>query len=228
MSFSLKVATVAALTFSALAAVMASDTTLADESAPVAHVPGAAPALSYEISSPAPAHTNVAAASPRAVSFAPSREVVQPLAMLDTDAISSRPAASLGALVAGYDRAPELDEQGRCLAGAIYFEAKSESLAGQLAVAHVVINRARSGRFASSLCGVVHQPGQFSFVRGGTIPTVNTSSRDWTEAAAIARIAMEGAVASPAEGALYFHARRVSPGWGRPRVAVIDNHIFYR
>lgn len=227
MSFSLKVATLAALTFSALAAVMASDTTLAGESAPVAHVPGVTPTLPYETSSSS-SSVDKAAAPTRGASFAPSREVVQPLATLDTDAVSSRPAASLGALVAGYDRAPELDEQGRCLAGAIYFEAKSESLAGQLAVANVIINRARSGRFADSLCGVVRQPGQFSFVRGGSIPAINTSSRDWTEAAAIARIAMDGAVASPAEGALYFHARRVSPGWGRPRVAVIDNHIFYR
>lgn len=216
----------AALTFSALAAVMASDVTLAGESAPVAASAGSAPALPYTLQA-APASPGPKPAA-SAVSFAAPREIAQPLASLDTDALAPRPIASLTQLVSGYDTAPELDEQGRCLAGAVYFEAKSESLSGQLAVAHVVLNRAKSGRFASSLCGVVFQPGQFSFVRGGAMPPINTSSRDWTEAAAIARIAMEGTVASPVEGALFFHARRVAPGWGRPRVGVIDNHVFYR
>jgi hypothetical protein len=69
-----------------------------------------------------------------------------------------------------------------CLAGAIYFEAKSESLEGQLAVADVIINRARSGRFPASLCGVVFQRSQFSFVRGGDFPPIARSSQDWREA----------------------------------------------
>ena len=116
----------------------------------------------------------------------------------------------------------------RCLAGAIYFEAKGESLPGQLAVGRVVVNRAKSGRFPDSYCGVVYQRSQFSFVRGRTMPAIRTNSQDWREAVAIARIADAGSWESPAEGALFFHATRVSPGWRLARVTRIDNHVFYR
>lgn len=138
------------------------------------------------------------------------------------------PASSLVELVENQPLPETLDPEMQCLAGTVYFESKGESLAGQLAVARVVINRARSGDFPDSICGVVHQPSQFSFLRGGRIPEVKTSSRDWREAVAIAQIAMADAWNSEAEGALYFHARRVSPGWNRSRLAAIDNHIFYR
>ena len=60
------------------------------------------------------------------------------------------------------------------------------------------------------------------------MPAIPTSSRDWREAVAIARIADAGAWQSPAEGALFFHAARVSPGWRLTRVARVDNHVFYR
>ena len=138
------------------------------------------------------------------------------------------PASSLVELVENQPLPETLDPEMQCLAGTVYFESKGESLAGQLAVARVVINRARSGEFPDSICGVVHQPSQFSFLRGGRIPEVKTSRRDWREAVAIAQIAMADAWNSEAEGALYFHARRVSPGWNRSRLAAIDNHIFYR
>ena len=138
------------------------------------------------------------------------------------------PASSLAELVENQPLPETLDPEMQCLAGTVYFESKGESLAGQLAVASVVINRSRSGEFPDSICGVVHQPSQFSFLRGGRIPDVKTSSRDWREAVAIAQIAMADAWNSEAEGALYFHARRVSPGWNRSRLAAIDNHIFYR
>jgi spore germination cell wall hydrolase CwlJ-like protein len=116
----------------------------------------------------------------------------------------------------------------KCLAGAVYFESKGESLEGQLAVARVIINRAKSGRFADSLCGVVYQPSQFSFVRGHGMPPIREESRSWREAVAIAQIAADDSWDSLAEGALFFHARRVAPGWGKARLASIDNHIFYR
>lgn len=115
-----------------------------------------------------------------------------------------------------------------CLAGAIYFEAKSETLEGQLAVGRVVVNRARSGRFPSSYCGVVYQPSQFSFIRGSAMPAANRSSAAWKQAVALAQIAHEGRWTSVAEGALFFHAARVSPGWRLKRIARIDNHVFYR
>lgn len=121
-----------------------------------------------------------------------------------------------------------LSRELECLAGAVYFEAKGESLEGQLAVGRVVINRARSGRFPTSYCGVVFQRSQFSFVRGNAMPPIPRASRDWQEAVAIAKIAVANAYPSQAEGALFFHATRVSPGWRLTRVARVDNHVFYR
>lgn len=115
-----------------------------------------------------------------------------------------------------------------CLAGAIYFESKSESLQGQLAVGHVIANRADSGRFPSSYCGVVFQRSQFSFVRGRSMPPIPRASRDWQEAVAIAKIVDQELRPSPVGKAMFFHARRVSPGWRLTRVATLGNHIFYR
>ncbi len=136
-------------------------------------------------------------------------------------------ADSLAQLVAATPRPAALDSELRCLAGAVYFESRGESLVGQLAVAHVVINRAQSGRFPKSLCGVVHQRSQFSFVRGGKMPAVREGAQ-WSNAIAIAQIARDGSWKNRAPGALFFHARYVSPGWRKTRVAQIDNHIFYR
>lgn len=137
-------------------------------------------------------------------------------------------ATSLASLVEATPAPEQLSDELRCLAGAIYFEAKSETMAGQLAVGRVIVARARSGRFPASYCGVVYQPSQFSFVRGHAIPAVNTASRDWIKATKIAMIADHGSWKSPVEGAMFFHAARVSPSWGKVRMARIDNHVFYR
>jgi N-acetylmuramoyl-L-alanine amidase len=115
-----------------------------------------------------------------------------------------------------------------CLATAVYFEAKGEPLKGQLGVAHVILNRTHSGRFPHSACGVVRQPGQFSFVHGGRLPAVSHAGAQWRTAVAIAAIALSGDVAPPAPKALFFHARYVAPGWHLTRVASIGNHVFYR
>jgi len=101
-------------------------------------------------------------------------------------------------------------------------------LAGQLAVGEVIANRANSGRFAKTYCGVLTQRGQFSFVRGGSIPSVPKSSRQWQTAVAVAKIVAQKLKASAAPKALFFHARHVSPKWRLKRVASIGNHIFYR
>lgn len=137
-------------------------------------------------------------------------------------------AASLAEMVAAQPVSDELSPELKCLASAIYFESRSESLSGQLAVGRVIVNRTRSGRFPSSYCGVVYQPSQFSFVHGAYQRAADTRSRLWHNALAIAQIAHTGAWQSEAEGALYFHAARVSPKWRLHRVAQIDNHIFYR
>jgi spore germination cell wall hydrolase CwlJ-like protein len=137
-------------------------------------------------------------------------------------------ASSLAELVKAHGAATELNAETRCLAGAVYFESKGESLSGQLAVARVVLARSKSGRFPSSICGVVYQPSQFSFVRGGKMPRIDTGGSNWKNAVAISKIALDGSWKSPVEGALFFHARYVSPGWRLKRMGAIDNHIFYR
>jgi spore germination cell wall hydrolase CwlJ-like protein len=139
-----------------------------------------------------------------------------------------RSADSLAALVAAQPQPSELPRELHCLAGAVYFEAKSETLAGQLAVGRVVVARSKSGRFPNSYCGVVFQRSQFSFVRGGAMPTIAKKSAQWRNAVAIAQIAHAGAWKSPTEGALFFHAAYVSPGWHLKRIARIDGHVFYR
>jgi len=138
------------------------------------------------------------------------------------------PVDSLDELVAETDLDDTIDPETRCLATAVYYEARSESLSGQLAVAHVVLARSKSGRFPTSLCGVVTQPGQFSFVRAGRLPAAPMNAGQWRTARAIAQIAEDGSWENPARGALYFHAARVSPNWNRARVTRIGGHVFYR
>ncbi len=156
-----------------------------------------------------------------------------PVAPLDDEKLIEaeppvRSARSLVALVSAQPQPSDLSRELNCLAGAVYFEAKSESLPGQLAVGRVVVARSKSGRFPNSYCGVVFQRSQFSFVRGNTMPGIVKSSRQWKNAVAIAQIAHSGSWQSTVEGALYFHAARVSPGWRLTRVGRIDNHVFYR
>lgn len=148
-----------------------------------------------------------------------------PISSSDDDVIS---ASSLPELVRAQDTDDALSAEERCLAGAVYFESKGESLAGQLAVARVVMARANSGRFPTTLCGVVFQKSQFSFVRGGDMPPIAAGSTHWRNAVAISKIALDGSWKSPVEGALFFHARHVSPGWRLTRLGSVDNHIFYR
>ena len=115
-----------------------------------------------------------------------------------------------------------------CLAVGIYYESKSEPLAGQLAVGQVIANRSHSGRFAPTYCGVLFQRSQFSFVRGHSYPAPARASRQWENAVAIAKIVDQKLHISSVPGALFFHAKRVSPGWHLARLGAVGNHIFYR
>jgi spore germination cell wall hydrolase CwlJ-like protein len=139
-------------------------------------------------------------------------------------------ATSLQDLVGDMPVETELSVDMKCLAQAVYFEARGEPLAGQLAVARVVINRASSGLYPSDYCSVVTQRKQFSFVRDGRIPQANESSLEWLRAKAIAQIAHQDLWHSEAGDALYFHATYVHPGWAnqKTQLARIDTHIFYR
>lgn len=137
--------------------------------------------------------------------------------------------ADLAAKVAQLRSSEPGSRELECLAVGIYFESKSEPLAGQLAVGQVIANRANSkGRFPGSYCGVLFQRGQFSFIRGRSWPAVKRSSRQWQNAVAIAKIVDQDLHESPVGNALFFHARYVSPRWRLKRVASIGNHVFYR
>lgn len=120
------------------------------------------------------------------------------------------------------------DAELNCLAIGVYYESKGEPLEGQLAVAEVILNRAESGRFPRSVCGVLKQRGQFSFVRGGRLPQPPEGARAWKTALAVAQVARGDMWDSKVSNALFFHARHVSPGWRRARVGSVGNHIFYR
>lgn len=195
-------------------------------------------------SSVAPAQVNPAAEPLPAEEWAPLPEVIaqqllqestDPLAPLaeaeevaQTEDETIEPGATLAETVAKLRDTDPGNRELECLAGAIYFEAKSESLQGQLAVGHVIANRATSGRFPASYCGVVYQRSQFSFVRGRSMPHIPRASQDWKDAVAIARIVDQELHPSPMGKALFFHARRVSPGWKLTRVGTLGNHVFYR
>jgi N-acetylmuramoyl-L-alanine amidase len=138
----------------------------------------------------------------------------------DTIVEAPAPEKDLETLVAEMRGTDPGGRQLECLAVGIYFESKGEPLIGQLAVGEVIANRSTSGRFPTTYCGVLFQRGQFSFIRGKRLPSVPRS---------IAKIVDQDLKDSAADDALFFHAKRVRPGWKRlKRVASIGNHIFYR
>ncbi|MBB3912171.1 cell wall hydrolase [Sphingomonas desiccabilis] len=161
---------------------------------------------------------------PQTVTFAASTPIVQAVGTASVTATFG----SLAAAVAAQPSNAGEDEQINCLATGIYYEAKGEPLSGQLAVAEVILNRTQSGRFPDTACGVLKQRGQFSFVRGGKLPEPNAGSTAWRTAVAVAHVAKRALWDSPADGALFFHARHLAPRWGKARVASVGNHIFYR
>jgi N-acetylmuramoyl-L-alanine amidase len=172
------------------------------------------PSRAWQIKGPPPAVPALPAPS-KAVSPEPAVALPPPAASLERETAD--------------DQAPALDSEDECLATAVYFEAKGEPMRGQLAVAQVIVNRTRSGRFPDSLCGVVRQRGQFSFVRAGHLPAVPRGCAAWRKAVAVAHTARRGLGDDrPAGDALFFHARYVSPSWHSVRVATIGNQIFYR
>jgi spore germination cell wall hydrolase CwlJ-like protein len=136
----------------------------------------------------------------------------------------------LYALVDKFASNAALDEETNCLATAVYFESRGESVEGQLAVARVVINRAASGRYPSDWCGVVKQPYQFSFVRHGQFPQADTNSNAWRRAEAVAELAAANIVPSVGPNVLWYHANYVAPAWrhGLQEVSQIGAHIFYQ
>lgn len=131
--------------------------------------------------------------------------------------------------VAGYER------EHRCLSEAIYYEARGESRAGQVAVAEVVLNRVRSRAYPNTVCGVVYQGSQrvtgcqFSFTCDGSMNS-RPRGRPWRVAREIATEVMAGEHESVTGNATHYHTTAVWPRWA-PRLIEtnrIGAHIFYR
>jgi spore germination cell wall hydrolase CwlJ-like protein len=139
------------------------------------------------------------------------------------------PATPLADLVLAYAGTQTGDREMECLANAVYFEARSEPIEGQLAVAEVVLNRSVSGRYPADLCAVITQKAQFSFIRRGRFPRADRGSEAWKKAVAIASIARQKLAGSLPSSCLWYHAAYVSPKWGKrlTREAQIGLHIFY-
>jgi spore germination cell wall hydrolase CwlJ-like protein len=126
-------------------------------------------------------------------------------------------------------------EEWQCLAEALYFEARGESVPGQFAVAEVILNRVDSDKFPGSICKVVKQGAnrknacQFSFACDGIAEVIHEPSA-FEQAGKIARIMLDGAARGLTNGATYFHTLNVRPSWSRKftRTATIGAHHFYR
>ncbi|SCZ68756.1 Cell Wall Hydrolase [Epibacterium ulvae] len=126
-------------------------------------------------------------------------------------------------------------EQFSCLAEALYFEARGETVKGQFAVAEVIMNRVASKRFPNSLCAVINQGTgrkyqcQFTYTCDGHKEVIR-EPKAYERVAKVARLAMDGAVSKVTDGATYYHTTAVRPSWRRAftQTARIGVHMFYR
>ncbi len=123
----------------------------------------------------------------------------------------------------------------KCLAQAIYFEARSEPRIGQVAVADVVLNRVASPLYPNTICGVVYQGSerrtgcQFSFTCDGSMD-IRLNKRKWEASQQLAGAVLAGLRAPVSRNATHYHANYVNPYWA-PRMtptATIGTHKFYR
>ena len=190
--------------------------------------PSVARAASLASTTPAPA-----ASTPIAVAALPKfSRGPNGLVMSDQTIVGIAPAHPDYAALIQTARTPA--EQ-RCLAQAVYFEARSEPEEGQAAVAQVVLNRALSGLYPASVCGVVfqnqerHNACQFSFACEGHALRV-TEGDAWTRAVRIAGEVTDGAAyVSDIGASTHYHATYVRPFWAKSltRTDAIGHHVFY-
>ncbi len=130
---------------------------------------------------------------------------------------------------------PAGGKQWTCMAQAIYFEARGESVKGEFAVGEVIANRVDSPEFPNSVCGVVYQGAnrlnacQFSFACDG-LPETVADKTAYEKAGKIARLILDGAPRDLTDGATHFHTVNVNPAWSRSfeETAAIGAHVFYR
>lgn len=135
--------------------------------------------------------------------------------------LASQPAAKGGA-------------EWECLAEALYFEARGETVKGLFAVAEVIMNRVSSPRFPGSVCGVVNQGTgrkyacQFTYTCDGRPEEIHEPA-SWARVGKVAKLMLEGAPRPLTRGATYYHTNAVRPTWSASfaRTARIGEHVFY-
>ena len=148
-------------------------------------------------------------------------------------ALGELPLAASPLRISGSDRDHMRAQE--CMAQAIYYEAASESDAGQRAVAQVVLNRVAHPAWPRTVCGVVYQGSerstgcQFTFTCDGALAR-RPSASGWARASRTAREALAGVVYAPVGTATHYHTLAVNPYWASSldSVGVIGAHIFYR
>lgn len=141
---------------------------------------------------------------------------------LTREALASMPAASGG-------------KAWSCLAEALYFEARGESVKGMVGVAEVILNRVDDPRYPGTVCGVVNQGTgekfrcQFTYTCDGRPETIGDASA-YAKVGKVARIMLDGAPRELTDGATHYHTKAVKPRWSRvfPRTTTIGFHHFYR
>ena len=153
----------------------------------------------------------------------------RPTMPISDAAVAVKPTGDLASMVAQLRSSDAGSRELECLATGIYFESKSEPLAGQLAVGKVIANRAKAAAasrrpIAACCSSAANSPSSTAIrcrrcrTRAGSGRPPSRSPRSST------RTSRNSAVGN----ALFFHARYVSPGWRLKRVASIGNHVFYR
>jgi spore germination cell wall hydrolase CwlJ-like protein len=182
-----------------------------------------------ESAAPAPQYTSVRVAPGVILAQMPDMPVPPP--PMPTDAPMQAAPAFTAETQSSEDAGRALD----CLTAAVYYEARSQSIDGQRAVAQVVLNRVRNPAFPGSVCGVVYQGSyrttgcQFSFTCDGSL-AARREPAAWETARQVAQAALAGDVYAPVGSAMYYHTTAVHPFWENSltQVATIGAHIFYR
>ena len=130
---------------------------------------------------------------------------------------------------------PKPSSEMKCLAEAIYFEARGETIEGQYAVGEVIINRVLSNEFPSSVCGVISEGAnrlnacQFSYNCDGKLETIN-EKKIYGRILKLSKILLEPSARFLTGGATFYHSKFVSPSWSKKflKTNEIGNHVFYK
>lgn len=140
----------------------------------------------------------------------------------DHDASSDPPGGSGALDISGLTAAQ------RCLSLNVYWEARNQPFAGQLAVAQVTMNRVRDRRYPDDVCEVVYDHKQFSWYWDGKTDRPRDRGA-WEAAIAVASAAMSGSGNSELDGVTHYHAVYTQPYWKdhMEHVVTIGDHVFY-